>query len=144
MTAGEPRRWRIVVGVDGSEPSRRALRWAAEEARRREGDLEIVHAWQHLTPSLLELVIPGVDRAASEAHGQAVLEAAAEALGESDLRFERILVEGGAGATLVESSEGADLVVVGTRGRGGFTGLLLGSVSGHVLHHAHCPVAVVR
>ena len=134
---------RVVVGVDGSEPARRALQWAAEEAERRGADLEVVHAWQpQLQP--LGLVRAGVDRTSSEAYGKAVLDAATSALGSRSLVVDPILVEGPSARRLVELSAGAALLVLGSRGRGGFTGLLLGSVSSQVLHHARCPLVLVH
>jgi nucleotide-binding universal stress UspA family protein len=137
------RRPRIVVGVDGSEPARRALLWAAEEARLRDADLEVVHAWQHPTTTF-GLVLPADDRAAAEAYARHVLDVAVEALAGRGLAVEPILVDGPPARALIEASAGAALVVVGSRGRGGFRGLLLGSVSGQAMHHARCPVVVVR
>jgi nucleotide-binding universal stress UspA family protein len=141
--APEGRPPRVVVGVDGSEPARRALHWAAEEAQRRDADLEVVHAW-HPQLQPLGLVRPGVDRTSSEDYGKAVLDAAIRALGSRSLVVNPILIEGPSARGLVEVSAGAALLVVGSRGRGGFAGLLLGSVSSQVLHHARCPLVVVH
>lgn len=136
------RRPRVVVGIDGSEAARRALLWAADEARVRDADLEVVHAWQHPAPPL-GLVLPTIDAGTSESHARGVLDATVAGLGDRSITVEPILAEGPAARLLVEASAGAALVVVGSRGHGGFPGLLLGSVSGQVMHHARCPVVVV-
>lgn len=143
---GAPGHGRVVVGVDGSANSRLALRWAAAHARARGAVLEVLQTWISpvlampagvaFDPALVEDV-----RAASQGELEAVI---AEELGAGEgLVVEPNLVEGPAGAALVERSADADLVVVGTRGRGGFASLLLGSVSTKVLNHAECPVCVV-
>jgi len=100
---------KVVVGVDGSDGSRKALRWAAAEATARGDDLELVHVWE-----------------APQAY-------APLGLGAYPLDPEPIQ----------EAARTADLLVVGSRGHGGFTALLLGSVSQQVVHHAPCPVVIV-
>lgn len=140
---GPGRPTRVVVGVDGSEPGRRALHWAAEEAQRRGADLEVVHAW-HPPIQPLGLVLPAEDRGSSEANGKAVLDAAMSAVGTRPTVVEPLLIEGLAARSLLQVSAGAGLLVVGSRGRGGFAGLLLGSVSSQVLHHARCPLVLVH
>lgn len=142
-TAAPGRPARIVVGVDGSEPARRALHWAADEAQRREAGLEVVHAW-HPPIQPLGLVLPAVDRASAEATGRAVLDAATSAVGGRPFIVDLMLIEAPPARTLLEVSAGAALLVVGSRGRGGFAGLLLGSVSSQVLHHARCPLVLVH
>lgn len=134
---------RIVVGVDGSEVSRAALRWAADEASRRQATLEVVHAWH--APFLLGYVETGeLAPGDFESDAEALLD---HALGSTDLsgvgKVEKVLVPGGAAEVLLDVSKGATLLVVGSRGRGGFSGLLLGSVSQQVVHHATCPVLVI-
>jgi nucleotide-binding universal stress UspA family protein len=137
---------RIVVGVDNSEGSHRALRWAVEEARLRRAKVEAVHAW-HLpyvpTGPLTSVPTPGTD--ALEADASLVLDASLERVDVSGLRepITRTLRRDSAAKALLERAEGADLLVVGSRGRGGFAGLLLGSVSQEVSHHAPCPVVIV-
>ena len=135
---------RIVVGADGSETGTRALRWAVAEAEARGWTVEAVHAWHQpfLVDSPLVVAQPEMD-ALSEAAGVAFEDALQLAgVGSSPL-VERRLVQGSAPEALLATAEGADLVVVGSRGRGGFKRLLLGSVSDHVLHHAPCSVVVV-
>lgn len=132
----------IVVGVDGSELSRQALRWAIEESRLRGARLLVVHAWW-VYPMLgagLE-IDPDVDDA-----NDAVRSFVAETVGEQgEVEFETLAVQGAqASAALIDAAENADLLVVGSRGAGGFSSLLLGSVSQQVAHHAPCPVVIVR
>lgn len=131
---------RIVVGVDGSEGSRAALHWAVDEAKRRDGELELVHTWhityasEYLVPNSGEIQQLGralLNDAADEAR-----ELGAEVAGSN-------LVSGSAAQALLEEAKGADLLVVGSRGRGGFGALLLGSTSQQCVHHAPCPVVVV-
>ena len=136
---------RIVVGVDGSEPSSKALRWAADEARLRSATLDVVLAWQ---PAMVGAYPYGGTQAFDprelEAAAKAALSAAVAALDATGLTVSQLLRCGSAASVLIEESKGASLVVVGSRGHGGFSGLLLGSVSQQVLHHAHCPVVIVR
>ncbi|MFC3501968.1 universal stress protein [Micromonospora krabiensis] len=136
----------VVAGVDGSPASLAAAEEAAREAQLRDRPLHLVHGFLHplgygvpINPYDLGLPAPADT-------GQAMLEQAANDLADRwpGLRTEARQVAGGPGATLIEESRRAELVVVGSRGHGGFTGLLLGSVSGQVAAHAHCPVLVVR
>ncbi len=137
---------RLVVGVDGSSHSLDALRWAVEEARLRHATIEAVYAWR--PPYIGEAggmaaVAVSWDQlaeAAKDALDAAVDSLAAEA---SDVVFERRCLEGPPALTLVEEAKDAVMLVVGSRGHGGFLGLLLGSVAHHVAHHAPCPVVVV-
>jgi len=137
----------IVVGVDGSEASREALCWAVAEARLRQSSLRVVYAW--LAPQAggrssipQELLDPKLLRQTAQEH---LSDFVAEAVGEiSDVRLKRVAVEGPAAKVLVEAAEDAELLVVGSRGRGRFAGLLLGSVSHHCAHHSACPVVIVR
>jgi nucleotide-binding universal stress UspA family protein len=140
----------IVVGVDNSDGAKAALRFALEEARLRRASLRAVHAWRFAS-----IGAPGVEAGAPPLFGVelADLQRSVEASFEASLReaipdpggidVERRIVEGTAAAALVEESRGADLLVVGSRGLGGFRGLLLGSVGQQVAHHAACPVVIV-
>ena len=129
----------IVVGVDGSEASREALRLGAEEARLRYARLVAVHAWSFMPPQPIGdpgmLAVPAGDLpgqldAESEAARLALDEAVGDALGaDPGIDVERKLVEGDAGETLVKEGAGAELLVVGSHGRSGFKAALLGSVS---------------
>jgi len=136
----------IVVGVDGSAESKEALRWALEEARLRDATLRAVYAWHN--PYLLapgfgppEDFQPDALREQAAETLDAVIE---EVVGTSDVHVDTVVAEGPAGSVLVEAAEGAELLVVGSRGHGGFVGLLLGSVSQQCVTHAPCPVLVVR
>jgi nucleotide-binding universal stress UspA family protein len=136
----------IVVGIDGSEASRDALRWAHEEAGLRGATLRVVHVWvyPYLGPRT------GVHEPRELMEGDATklladeLERFHAEAPASSVTIETRLLEGSAADGLVAESRDADLVVVGTRGRGGFSSLLLGSVSAEVAHHARCPVVLVR
>ena len=137
---------RIVVGVDGSEPSRRALEWAIDEARVRKATVEAVHVWHSLVVAPYPYVGPKLDPYDLELAAKELLDSIVDSVDEAGLPgpVDRVLVEGPAAESLIEAAKGAQLVVVGSRGRGGFSGLLLGSVSQQVVHHAPCPVVVVR
>ncbi len=133
---------RIVVGVDGSEGAQAALRWAAGEARLGPSRVRVITAWSYpLSPGYA-----GVPKDAfSEAATRTLAEATKQVAGLlPDSQIETQVVEASPARALIEASKDADLLVVGSRGRGGFKGLLLGSVSLHCAHHAHCPVAIVR
>ena len=144
----------IVVGVDGSPASQAALRWAAEEAQLRGARLVAVPAWAYVPAAAIGepgmIPMPAGDLAgqleAEQAAADAELQAAlSEAFPEKPpVEIESRLVEGDAAEALVAETEGAELVVVGSRGRSGFKSALLGSVSGHVIHHARCPAVVVK
>ena len=137
----------IVVGVDGSENSLDALRWAAEEARVRNSLLRVVAIFNAPIMSTgYEVVAP--DPSDLAAASNTMLDAAVDSVRE-DGALEGVhvateVVEGHAGERLIELSHDADMVVVGARGHGGFLGMVLGSVTGHVVNHAACPVVVVR
>jgi nucleotide-binding universal stress UspA family protein len=143
--AGSSQGW-IVVGVDGSEASLAALRWAATEAHRRGVGLQVVTCWSY--PMLpWGPYQPPLSSQDFEAEAREVAEAAAEkALGpdRSGLDVQILVREGAASLRLLEFEGAADMIVVGSRGRGGFAGLLLGSVSQHLAEHARCPVVIIR
>jgi nucleotide-binding universal stress UspA family protein len=133
---------RIVVGVDGSEAGREALQWALDDARRRNAAVEAVHAWHQ--PGVMSYgYLDQIDMAPFEEDARRVLDAAVDGADVSGVAVERKLIPGGAAIVLVEEAKGASLLVVGSRGRGGFTGLMLGSVSQQVAHHAPCPVVII-
>ncbi|MDQ7906272.1 universal stress protein [Phytohabitans sp. ZYX-F-186] len=137
----------VVVGVDGSPTSAAAIRFAVEEAAWRKTNVVAVHAWavpMSTGPADMLPLLYDPDRLAAEQ--ERVLAESVAGLGDDhpDVHLERQLVEDNTAAALIEHSKRAQLVVVGSRGHGGFTGLLLGSVSHALLHHAECPVAVVR
>lgn len=133
---------RIVVGVDGSEGSAEALRWSLKEAALRHTAVDVVHAW--LYPYVGE---------ASFAIAEDEVQAAAQGVLDRSLRdvgplpegtvVNPILTHGPAAGALLDLSAEADLLVLSSRGHGGFVGLLLGSVSQQCVHHARCPVVIV-
>ena len=142
-------RWtEIVVGVDGSEGSRRALRWAFEESREHDAKLLVVTAWSLPAPPMAPPFGSYPWEGSfdlSEPARQLVTTSIAEALGpDPEGVVESVVVQGNAAKVLLERSGTADLLVVGSRGHGAFAGMLLGSVSHHVTAHASCTVAVVR
>ena len=137
----------IVVGVDGSPGSRKALNWAAVEAGDHGADLVVINAWEHtLMPpagsvSVSEHYVPEPSQTTAEE----LIQVIKEELGEDPPVVVRPHVKQGRPAkVLIDESQDADLLVVGKRGHGGFAGLVLGSVSQHVAAYAKCPVAVVR
>jgi nucleotide-binding universal stress UspA family protein len=141
-------KWRtILVGVDGSPGSRVALTWAAAEAADHVADLVVLEVWEHALPAPMGsgAVPQGEVPDPSQGAAENLLTVIKEELGEDPpvLVHPRVK-QGNPAEVLIEESADADLLVVGTRGRGGFTGLVLGSVSQHVAAYAKCPVTVVR
>jgi nucleotide-binding universal stress UspA family protein len=137
----------VVVGVDGSAESVAALKWAAAYAAAIRARLRVVMAWHYpaaVGPAPVGVapaaVTDEVRRHVNEALGKTVAEAA---VGE-DLDVEKQVGYGHPAQVLVDESAGSDLLVVGNRGHGAFTGMMVGSVSIHCVTHAHCPVVVVR
>ncbi|HEX6577774.1 MAG TPA: universal stress protein [Jiangellaceae bacterium] len=138
----------VLVGVDGSDEADAAVDWAVGEAVARHTSLHVVHAfiWPLLPhvplgPSPYGPADGGFRAAAEQIVDDAVRRAAA---GSPGVAVDGALVTGSAGTVMLTESERAQLVVVGSRGLGGFAGLLLGSVSGHLAAHAPCPVIVLR
>lgn len=131
---------RIVVGLDGSESAQKALRWAVDEARRRNATVEAVYAWHQAFVAPTHIL---GDPDLFEQDALKLLDDAIGAVDTSGVTVERKVHTGNPSYALLREAKAADLVVVGSRGRGGFSGLLLGSVSQHVVHHAPCPVVVV-
>ena len=140
---------RIVVGVDGSAHARQALRFALAEAALRGARVVVVGSWA--VPPLAATgvgMIPAFDLLRAEL-GDSASEVLARELAEvpdaaAGVEVEQHVAQGDAAGVLVEAAAGAELLVVGSRGRGGVTGTVLGSVSRACLHHAPCPVAVVH
>ena len=136
---------KIVVGTDGSEASLEAVKWAAREAKAHSAQLEIIHAWT--IPSFgdpmammpIQLPIEDFIKQAEVVRDHAIR--LAKEQGASEVNG--IVVRGSAAEHLITASKTASKVVVGTRGHGGFVGLLLGSVAQQVATHSKCPVVVV-
>lgn len=140
----------IVVGVDHSEGAKAALRFALEEAKLRRATLRVVHAWQYayVGATGFEGSYPALGGDIKELRETAERDLDAtlrESIPETGtVEVERRVVEDRPAAALVDESRRADMVVVGSRGHGGFAGVLLGSVSQQVAHHAACPVVIVH
>ena len=139
---------RIVVGVDGSPSSKAALRWAVRQAELTGVSVEAVIAWH------LPVVVGGApfepvrimdDTDFGGIAAKLLTETISQTVGAaSTAKISSTVTEGNAAQVLLEAADGADLLVVGSRGHGGFTGALLGSVSQHCAHHAPCPLVIVR
>lgn len=141
--AGMEKPMKIVVGVDGSGPSVEALRQAQRLAEPLGAELEAVACWEYpnMYDSYVAIGIGGFKERAEELLQEAVTMAFGN---ERPRNLHTRLVEGFARSVLIDASRDADLLVVGRRGHGGFTGLLLGSVSSACIAHALCPVLVVH
>ena len=134
----------VVVGVDGSDASRDALRWAASYAQLIGAHLRAVTAWQWPLSMTVALPVPEDFDPAADAL-KALDGILSETLGDHPaISISSRVYDGPAAAALVDDAADADLLVVGSRGRGGFAGLLLGSTSEHCARHAACPVVIVR
>ncbi len=137
---------RIVVGIDGSQTSLTALRFAAEAAALRGSVLHAVHTWvaPYQATSVWSPPLPAIDES-QEVAATTLRDSLAAGLGDGHgLRVEHSVIEGPAGPTLVQAAGDADLLVVGFRGRGGWKALLLGSVSTHCVVNASVPVVIAR
>lgn len=150
----------IVVGVDGSDESKKALRWAADEAKLRGSDLKVVYAYEHepawsmyglpyeaAPPGNITRLQERVERDAAEAqqHAESLLDSLVAEVADRGLTVHAVALRDHHPAdALVRESENADMLVVGSRGRGGFKGLVLGSVSQQAVHHATVPVTIIR
>jgi nucleotide-binding universal stress UspA family protein len=135
----------IIVGVDGSENSKRALAWALEEARLRGTGVCLLHAWHQVYSSGYPLVPVAYEPEIYEKAAQELMAEMLEAVGAAtaEVAVETKIVQGGAATALINAGHDAELLVVGARGTGGFLGLVLGSVATQVTSHAPCPVVVV-
>lgn len=133
-----------VVGVDGSEASQQALQWAVRQAELTHAVVEAVIAWEH--PQFYGLAVLPPQQPSFDGAARRVLdESVRKAVGSPPPVEIKTLVEQGSPAeVLLRAAEGAAMLVVGSRGHGGFAGALLGSVGQHCTQHAHCPVVVIR
>jgi nucleotide-binding universal stress UspA family protein len=144
---GHPTAPRIVVGIDGSQSSTGALRWAIRQAALTGATVDAVIAWQYpaaaggygWAPTGLEGSVDFKENA-----GRVMAEAIGSVTPGNGAAVRTRVVEGIPAQVLLDASDGADLLVVGSRGHAGFTEALLGSVSQHCVHHAHCPVVIIR
>jgi len=134
---------RVVVGIDRSEQAQRALHLAVEAARLRGAALAVVHVVPFPFDLADRVLTPKPTEAELRAMGDTVIDQALGAVDVDDLEVERIVTIGHAAQGLCDAARGADLLVVGARGLGGFRGLLVGSVTHQVVGHAPCPVLVV-
>ncbi|GAA4038641.1 hypothetical protein GCM10023063_24830 [Arthrobacter methylotrophus] len=140
----------IVLGFDGSTHSHKALKWALDEAGRRNGELRLITAWSKPPmswyPAVLETAAGEIvaedspERIAERLQADALKAAASEGIAATG----QAVHADSAASAILDAAKDADLVIVGSRGHGGFPGLHLGSVSTQVIDHAPCPVLVVR
>lgn len=147
MSPSHDARPRIVVGVDGSTPSIEAMRWAVGQARLSGGTVDAVMAWEFATgPGGINLAaasgLNDIDYA--ELAAKALSAAVADVSPPPGVRVNQCVVEGNASEVMLGAAQNADLLVIGHSGHGGFASALMGSVSIRCLHHAGCPVVVVR
>ena len=135
---------RIVVGVDGSAPSKAALAWAVKQARLTGATVEAVIAWEF--PVNYGYPVPVLPRVSFGGLAAEVLANAVADVSSPDepVTITPMVMEGNAARVLLDASAGAELLVVGSRGHGGFVEALLGSVGQHCVQHATCPVVVIR
>ncbi|MFF3518106.1 universal stress protein [Streptomyces sp. NPDC002573] len=135
---------RVVVGIDGSASSHGALRWAVRYADQISGSVDAVAAWE--LPGMYGWSGPVVDTALDEDNArQRLVQELRDVLGaEGASSVRALLVRGNPADVLLRAAEGAEALVVGSHGRGGFARALLGSVSHRVAQHANCPVVIVR
>jgi nucleotide-binding universal stress UspA family protein len=142
MVDREPER--IVVAIDGSAASLDALRWAIDHADRLGAVVEALHVWQ--IPNEYGVPISRVPGENFEGTAKRALQGSVDEVlaGRTDAPVEAVTLQGYPPKILVERSKTADLLVVGSRGRGALAGTLLGSVSLHCVTHAECPVVVIR
>jgi nucleotide-binding universal stress UspA family protein len=139
---------RIVAGVDGSDSSLSALRWAIRQAGLTGAPVDAVAAWHNPVVAASYGYVPvgtGEDYDFKEITEKVLADAISGTVApDSDVRVRSHVIEGNGAQVLIDASDGADLLVVGSRGHGGFTEALLGSVSQHCVHYARCPVVVIR
>lgn len=140
---------KIVVGVEGSGGAKAALKWAIQEAKIRHATVVVVTSYSPsyvpVSPDFTYIPVDNfnVEEEVERMQKNFTQEVVAEANGE-DVPIVYIRKKGSPADTLMEMAEGADMLVVGSRGRGGFRGLLLGSVSQQIAHYGCCPIVIVR
>jgi len=136
----------IIVGVDGSESARKALSWAIEEAKVRKCEVIAINAWTYpIVPPSIDgaiVTIPDID-VEQEANNLLEREIKEVTGGSDDVKIQRRFVQKSAATALIQASDDADMLVIGSRGLGGFRGLLLGSVGHQCVQHSKCPVVVI-
>ena len=133
----------IVVGIDGSSGARDALDWALLHCQP-DDTVEVIHTWNR--PATNPTAPPPIDPMILERGADAVLQREMDELRKRHPQLPALVARavcGHPGAVLLRAAQHADLLVIGTRGRGGFVGLLLGSTSTYLAHHAPCPVVIV-
>ncbi|HUC23591.1 MAG TPA: universal stress protein [Streptosporangiaceae bacterium] len=136
---------RIIVGVDGSPPSQAAFRWAVRQTRLTGGRVCAVTAWRY--PVAYGYPVPISPLSSAEEIAERVLRTATDEIEQEPgepVTISGKIVEGNAAKVLLEESQDADLLVIGSRGHGGFAAALLGSTGQHCVHYATCPVVVIR
>ena len=140
---------RIVVGVEGSGGARAALRWAIKEARHRNAFVDVVTAYSTTyvpaSPDFNYVPLDPIDLEAEVKRMQdSIIDEVLSEVDVGEVEIRRRMIRGRAADTLIAESNNASMLVVGSRGRGGFRGLLLGSVSQQIAQHGSCPVVIVR
>jgi nucleotide-binding universal stress UspA family protein len=137
---------KIVVGVDGSKTAQQALAWAATEAKLRGAALVVVHAWQPHNTVMSPYSASMIDPLTLAETARSTLKHSVASLDRTELggvKLEQVLIQGPAAPALIDAARDKALLVVGSRGRGGVSGLLLGSVSQQIAQHATVPVVVI-
>ncbi|PYI64420.1 universal stress protein [Arthrobacter livingstonensis] len=149
MTSGSP--FVIVVGFDGSEHSQAALNWAGDEARQRNGRFHLVTAWSNAPlswyPAVMETAMGGIavpEDSPRQIAERLMAEALKSGAAKGVVITGEVVENHSPAAAILAAAQDADLIVVGSRGHGGFSGLNLGSVSSQIVHHALCSVLVTR
>ncbi len=140
---------RIVVGVEGSGGARAALRWAIKEARHRNAFVDVVTAYSTTyvpaSPDFNYVPLDPIDLEVEVKRMQdSIIDEVLAEVDAQGVEIRRRMIRGRAADTLIAESDNAAMLVVGSRGRGGFRGLLLGSVSQQIAQHGSCPVVIVR
>ncbi|WP_422935112.1 universal stress protein [Sinomonas sp. P47F7] len=138
-----PKGFVVVAGVDGSPESYEALAWAVDEARLRGGEVLAVTGWEYRVVTV-GMEAASLDKPAFAESAARILTEAVKAVHARDVQIRKLAAHGSPAKVIIDAAKDADLVVVGSRGHGGFAGLLLGSVSAHLVHHCPCTVVVIR